>query len=205
MRRTANRRFHRALRPMLFAAAALAAAPAAAEDNETAHPWFVGVFGGFGLNTSFSQIFVNPFGMSRTEDYIAVVTVGREVGRVFDRRLSFELEGMYAYHFGRQEFHEFSTTAYARWHRFPWNRSIDTTLAFGIGPRYVTEEPLMETDKGWHSKILNQLNVEITGALPEYPDDQLVIRLQHRSGIFGLIDGVRDGSNFVTLGYKRYF
>jgi len=203
----ADRRLRRALRPVLLVAAVLAAHAARAQDatETTAHPWFVGAFAGIGLNTSFSQIFINPTGMSRTEDNIAVLTVGREVGRAFDRRMSFELEAMYARHFGRQDIDEFSATIYARWHRFPWNSTIDTTLAFGIGPRYVTEEPLMEIEKGWHTKILNQLNVEITGALPEYPDDQLVIRLQHRSGIFGLIDGVRDGSNFVTLGYKRYF
>jgi len=208
MRLAPRRRVYWALHLAACAAASLAAAAptaAADADAETKHPWFVGAFAGIGLNTSFSQIFINPTGMSRTEDNIAVLTAGREVGRAFDRRMSFELEGMYAYHFGRQEFHEVSATVYARWHQFPWHRWVSTTLAFGIGPRYVTEVPLMESDKGWDSQILNQLNVEITSAFPGYPEDQFVVRLQHRSGIFGLIDGVRDGSNFVTLGYKRYF
>jgi hypothetical protein len=176
-----------------------------ADGRTRERPWFFGVFGGVGLSNSFSEIVLNPFGASRTNDDVAVVTVGREFARAFDNDLSFEVEAMYAYHFNRQEYHEVSATVYARWHLFPWNSWLTTTLAFGVGPRYVTDYPKMETEKGFYSRVLNQANVEITAALPEYPEHQLVLRLQHRSGIFGLIDGVRDGSDFVTLGYKHYF
>jgi len=32
-----------------------------------------------------------------------------------------------------------------------------------------------------------------------------VLRIQHRSGIFGTMGGVTDGSNFMTAGLRHFF
>lgn len=95
-----------------------------------------------------------------------------------------------------------------RWTWFPWNDTVKTTLAFADGPSYASEidsQERIQSGNGRGSNFLNFASPEITFALPGHPDDQLVLRDEHRSGIFGLINGVHDASSFITIGYRRLF
>ena len=168
----------------------------AAEDPK----WSVAVFGGEGTDDSFSDIVENLFAVDGNTERLLAIALRRRVGG-FGDHLWFELEGMYGHHYGSQRYGEFGIALYARVHDFPWDDYIVTTMAAGVGPSITTRQSELEFDKtGIRQKTLNQLNLELTLALPEYPDYALLGRLQHRSGIFGTINGVDDASNFVSLG-----
>ena len=95
-----------------------------------------------------------------------------------------------------------------RWSRFPWNDIVATTIAFADGPSMASEvdtEERLRSRNGRGSDFLNFASPEITLALPNHPETQLVFRYQHRSGIFGVINGVDEGSSFACIGFRRLF
>lgn len=95
-----------------------------------------------------------------------------------------------------------------RWTRFPWNNIVATTIALSDGPSMASEidrEERVRSQNGHGSDLLNFASPEITFALPDHPEDQLVFRYQHRSGIFGVINGVDEASSFACIGFRRLF
>ncbi|MCX7354780.1 MAG: hypothetical protein NTY59_08130 [Alphaproteobacteria bacterium] len=138
-------------------------------------------------------------------DRLVALTIDRELGRIGHGALGFGVEGQYAFHWGQENYNEWSLAAVARWHDFLWNKWIVTTFAFATGPSYTNIIPPIEANKGITTQWLNQADLEFTFALPSQPWNQVFFRMEHRSGIFGLIDGAGDGSNFLTLGYRYHF
>lgn len=165
----------------------------------------VTIFMGEGTENNFSNVLENFFDVEGSTDHVVGLAASRLLGW-YGRSLSFEAELMYAYHYGREVYHEIGTAAYARWHDFPWNDYVLTTMAVGMGPSYTTEFPQLERQPdGSRSRLLNQFNLQASFALPAYPETALVARLQHRSGMFGAFNGVTDASNFLTLGLRYEF
>lgn len=211
----ATDRMRRWLLPALLAVA-LAAGARAGEDvapsgwrsigADDAGAWSLALFGGEGTDRNFSETLSNPFAGDTTGDLLVALAGARELFRYRDM-LSIEVEAMYGYHFGREDYHEVGTALYARWRDFPWNETLVTTFALGLGPSYTTIYPELETqaDPGDRSRWLNQFNIEATFALPRDPSTALLFRLQHRSGVFGTFGGVWDASNFLTIGLRRQF
>lgn len=196
-------------------AAALASFGAGAVHASTTSNWrapaaddrlyAVTIFMGEGTEDNFSSIIEDLFDVEGSTDHVLGLTGSRLLGW-YGRSLSFEAEAMYAWHYGRETYHEVGAAVYARWHRFPWNDYLLTTAAIGMGPSYTTEFPQLERQPdGSRSRILSQLNLQTTFALPSYPEIALVARLQHRSGMFGAFNGVTDASNFLTLGLRYEF
>ena len=93
-----------------------------------------------------------------------------------------------------------------RWRRLPWNHVLATSLAIGDGLSYVSRVPDVEiftTEVGGTSQLLNYLMLEMTLAVPSLPYVQLVGRIHHRSGMFGVFgDAQESGSNAVGLGLR---
>jgi len=165
--------------------------------SETADtPYAIAVFGGEGTERNFSDTIENLHRFENSSDHLVAVAATQELAWFRDQ-LSIEGEVMYGYHFGRDEYHEFGVALFARWHDFPWNDYVLTTFAIGLGPSYTTEFPVLETqdDPTNRSRILNQFNLELTMAPPSHPTTSLMLRLQHRSGMFGFYGGVWDASN----------
>jgi hypothetical protein len=122
--------------------------------------------------------------------------------------LSWELEAQVVQHSGRQDHQEFNLLLNARWSRFPWDNFIDTSAALGWGQSFATTVPPLEprSDRDEQStRLLNYLLVEIDFAPPSRPEWGLVLRLHHRSGVFGLYNGVNGGSNFIGAGIRYQF
>ncbi len=162
--------------------------------------WSVAVFGGEGTNDSFSDIVGQLFNVDGNSERVLAAALRRRIGG-FGNHLWFELEAMYGQHYGSQRYGEFGIALNGRVHDFPWDHFVVTTMAVGLGPSITTRQSQLEFQKtGIRQKTLNQLNLELTLALPDYPNYALLGRLQHRSGIFGTINGVDDASNFVSLG-----
>ena len=97
----------------------------------------------------------------------------------------------------------------ARWSRFPWSKYVHTTFAIGDGLSYSSEIPSRELDPGkpdgdYHN-VLNYIAMEATLSLPKHRDWQLVYRLHHRSGVFGLMGADNEGTTAMQLGIRHYF
>jgi hypothetical protein len=155
-------------------------------------------------NGQLHSIWESPF-----SDWTRSNFIGTAVSREFAQTghyLSWELEGQAIKHFGKQDHIEFTGAVAARWKLFPWNDFIVTTAAVAEGLSYATEIPTVEKRRNRNeSKLLNYIFIELTFALPSEPDVALVARLHHRSGVFGLFNGVRDGSNFLGAGIRWRF
>ena len=131
--------------------------------------------------------------------------------RLFDltEHLSLELEANVARRFGDAELWEFALPLVFRWDYFPWNDYVYTTIGLAvIGPSYATEISDSERRKAHNekgSKLLNYFAPEITLSPPDNPSFAFIGRVHHRSGAFGLINGVSGGSSYVSLGVRYRF
>jgi len=103
--------------------------------------------------------------------------------------------------------YEFDPSIMFRWANFPWNAYIHTSFALAEGVSYDTSIPAIEKKgNNTHTKhLLNFMVVEITLAIPHYPRLQLVGRIHHRSGAFGLYHAGNTGSNDLALGIRYLF
>ncbi len=93
---------------------------------------------------------------------------------------------------------------------FPWDNYLRTSLAFGEGLSYASNEIYVEnndTAGGSSPRFLDFLTFEFTIALPQYPYLELVGRIHHRSGAWGTFHSFKDhpGSNNVGIGIRYYF
>lgn len=136
----------------------------------------------------------------------AVIAVGEKIGNLYSK-IDFELEGQIARHFAGQRLWEFNALIVARWLYFPWNDTVKTSFAVGEGLSYASETPAFEEkDHGEKTNaFLNYLMFEFAFALPQCPRWSLVTRIHHRSGIYGLFNGVYGASNAIGLGIRYHF
>lgn len=105
--------------------------------------------------------------------------------------------------------YEFNPFVMLRWQHFPWDKYITTTFGFAEGVSWASRLPAREirdTKKAENArKFLNLLLFEVTTALPSHPDWQVVYRVHHRSGVFGLYSPGITGSTAVQLGIRHQF
>jgi len=102
--------------------------------------------------------------------------------------------------------YEFNPYIEGRWANFPWNKYVNTSFAIGEGISYDTSIPSLEGKSSENTKrLLNYLLLEATFAPPSYPQLQIVARIHHRSGCFGLYHAGNTGSNAIGLGIRYLF
>ncbi len=145
-----------------------------------------------------------PPSINFVDAYVLVGALAWTIKRFYDDALTLEIEGQAAKYSGIQEHTEFNVTVAGRWHDFPWNESVETSFAFGLGPSWATKIP--EAEVQIHGTT-EQFLVYWFGEIALGPPDEnwaVVFRLHHRSKAFGLIaeDG---GSNTVAAGLKIRF
>lgn len=144
---------------------------------------------------------------SRLDSHYQLLGIGlsRRLGG-YRHYLDYEVEGQVVKHTAGMHHMEFNAVFILRWLPFPWDDTLDTSLAFGEGISYATRVPEYEATHHEHSaEVLNYLLVELAVALPRAPNWSIVARVHHRSGIYTLIDNVRGASNFIGLGVKYRF
>ncbi|ALP51943.1 hypothetical protein Tel_01650 [Candidatus Tenderia electrophaga] len=149
--------------------------------------------------------------VSKPIDYLDSYMVTVALGRAFafaSPSHQWEWEAQLVKHFSRQHHWELNALVIYRWQRFPWHRVLRTTLALGDGLSYASEVPPLEaashTNEG-ATRLLNYILVEMTAAPPQVTDWSLVVRVHHRSGVYGLFDDVEGGSNVIGVGIKFHF
>jgi hypothetical protein len=102
--------------------------------------------------------------------------------------------------------YEFNPYVEGRWANFPWNSYVNTSFAIGEGISYATSVPSLEKKSSEDTKrLLNYLMLEATLASPDNPRWQLVARIHHRSGMFGVYHAGNTGSNDIGLGIRYLF
>lgn len=171
--------------------------------NERDH-WYLTCYGGAVSADTIIDV------MSGNADYggsynLIAAALGREIGR-FGEHVSFELEGQAVKHFGGEDYLEFNGVIVGRWQTFPWKEHVKTSVAVGEGLSYATDIPEVERkDHNNVSRLLNYLSFETAFSLPEIPQWSLIVRLHHRSGVFGLFKGVYGASNALCAGIRYDF
>ena len=172
------------------------------KDDIKQHKWLLTVYGGAHAQDTIEDVFTFN-AKFEDNDYIAVAALAREFWRYKDY-ISFEAEGQIGKHFNNDTFWEFNGLIIGRWHLFPWDKYVDTSLAVGDGLSCYTEISKVEKDDDDDAqKTLNYLLFELALGLPQYPRWDLVVRIHHRSSVFGLYGA--GGSNYVTGGIKFSF
>ena len=139
---------------------------------------------------------------------------GLDVGRVVVRELNEWPIDIVAHvglarHFEQDkgsDFFQYRAYLKAYWTRFPWNEHIRTRIGVGEGLSYCQHVPHVERSERNHhtgeSHLLNYMDITVSvnaGDLfncRELDHCWLGTGLSHRSGIYGLINGVNGGSNY---------
>lgn len=175
----------------------------AASEAAPNHEWHVGVYGGKVTDNTMQQIIEGD--VNFVDSKFLVVVLGKNLTTYKDL-IGVEAEGQMAKHWGMQDHYEFNGVVFLRWLPFPWDKYLDTSFAVGEGFSYATKKPEVEImNDGKTAKFLNYLGFELDFAVPGAPNYSFFTRLHHRSGIFGLIDGVHGGSNALGAGFKYSF
>ena len=172
------------------------------ENDTKRFDWFLTVYGGAHAQDDIGDVFtLQP--KFEDNDYLVVVALARELWH-FKKYISFELEGQIGKHFNNDTFWEFNGLIIGRWHVFPWDKYFDTSFAVGDGISHYTEVSKVEkADDEDSQRTINYLLFELALGLPQHPRWDVVLRIHHRSGIFGVYEG--GGSNYVTGGFKFSF
>ena len=137
--------------------------------------------------------------------------VGAALARELYRNdfVSVEAEGGLGHQFGGgNDTTQVWAALYGRWHAFPWNHIVRTSVAGSLGVNYQfsdTPFEIAETTAGTSKKLLHYFSPEITFGLPERPNEDLVFRVHHRSSFFEAFGCDGCGSNVVTVGLRKRF
>lgn len=119
-----------------------------------------------------------------------------------------ELESQLSNHVGEQSHYEFNFLITFRLSYDTAHHSFPLSFAFGNGISYATRVPKIEESSRTNtnaSKLLNYLLLEVAADIPRVSDWKIVGRIHHRSGVFGLFNNVRGGSNVMAAGIRHYF
>jgi hypothetical protein len=177
------------------------------------------VFVGVASETNFAEILYSPWTAELNDIGVIGASYSHRVGTVNELAgnfglgqigddLTVETEAGASVRFGDENLGEAWVGLYLRYDDLPWNDTIYTTIAANTGVSLLTEISEFEEgrdSKGRSSVLLHYLGPEVTFANPENKDLELVIRYHHRSGVFGLFDGVVSGSTFIGAGIRVRF
>jgi hypothetical protein len=175
------------------------------------------VFGGVAADTNFYQLIYSPWtakltdigviGASYSHRFGTLNEVIGDIGQIGD---DFTIDGEVgtSVRFGDESLGEGWTALYLRYDGLPWNDMVYTTIGVNTGLSYLTDISEFERGRdgeGKASKLLHYMGPELTFADPANKDLELVLRYHHRSGVFGLFDGVVSGSTFISAGIRVRF
>lgn len=187
-----------ALVPVLAGSAASALAqdiPAGAQPT----PWSVTGWGAWGTDGVIEDLPGITSNFEKT--WLVGVGLTREIGRT-GQVFVWEIEGIAVKHFGEQYHWEADLALGVRWIDPFWNGSF----AAHSGVSFASELPVFEERIDPPTrKTMHFLGFEAAFAGKEDPSREIVLRLHHRSGAYGLYGTNQGGSNYVALGIRKRF
>jgi len=178
------------------------------------HPWSILYYYGVTVNNPLINVLTFN-NLDRWPENIQTVELAKTLDRAnFLRRLVnplvdvVQLAGNVTIRHGRDQHTIYELDPYLifRWANLPWNHYVDTSLALAEGVSYVSSVPAIEKrDNDNTKRLLNYLMFEATFAMPSHPQLQLLARIHHRSGAYGLYGAGNTGSNDIGLGIRYLF
>jgi hypothetical protein len=200
----------------LVGAGCLAGAPAAAwSPGDLFKPCegdcAVAIYSGVYIQDSLTDLWSSPsFPWDwdyASDDHLIATTVSR-VTWEFWRHWTMEPEFGIGQRYGRESATEIWGAFFFRYHGFPWDRHLLTTVAISTGLNWASEITDVERDRandGEGSQVMHFFAPEVTFALPSHPNTELMIRIHHRSGVFGLVSDAFGGAQYATVGLRFRF
>lgn len=187
----------------LLAGLAMSGKPALAVQDSETRRWAGTFWSAWGADGEIEDI---PGVTSEfTETWFAGFGLSREFARS-GRHFGWEIEADLIKHFGWQTHVEGDVAVVLRWDGLRWGDRLEGSVAIAEGLSLASRVPAMEAELGGvDTRLLNFLAIEIDFARVASPANRLVLRLHHRSGVFGAFDGTFGGSNFYALGVRRRF
>lgn len=168
-------------------------------------PWSATLYAGPGTDHNFTQILGKPI-IADGHNYGSGFTVNNVMlGLAVDRRLvrlgwgfSFAAEGqLTAYSFG----HPYGTGALGLGLQF--NDLPGATISAFTGPSLAVNPP---GPPRFHGKaLLNYIGLEFAIRIPHSPGWDIVTRVYHRSGVWGIYSLDLDESTMVGVGLRKRF
>lgn len=145
--------------------------------------------------------------VDQLDSYLAVMAWSKAY-QFQSTKHQWELEAQLGKHYRGQSHLELNLLAIYRWQKTPWDNILKTSFAIGDGLSYASDVPPLEaashTNTG-AARLLNYIMFEMTAAPPQAKDWAMVVRVHHRSGVDGLFNDVKGGSNVIAIGLKfRY-
>ena len=161
-------------------------------------------YGGKFVDVTFRSIVFRQITDYR-DSYIWVTALNYKLGALLGP-IDIETEAQIAKHTGLQNHFEVNVLVIARREVVLWG-AFSISMAFGDGFSLTSEVPRLEQEENPDStKFLQYLLAELVFGLPAISwHPRLMIRVHHRSGVFGLYCEETCGSNFVTYGIKVEF
>lgn len=181
-------------------------------DNTYYPKWFVLLYLGKMTNDNLGQVMMLDYTLDK--DTLYSIEIGKELSpcNIFrkylqpvvstvDVRANFTvLDDTYG------TIYQFNPYFALNWNNFIWCRYVKTTLTFGEGFSYVTKIPYAEVhNSDEEKKLLNFLLFEVAFALPSRPRWELIARIHHRSGAFGLYHANNTGSTAIGAALRYRF
>lgn len=143
-----------------------------------------------------------------SSDRFVAFTLSRRVATILSR-IDIEPEVGFGRRFGRQEgVFELWGAVYGRYRGFPWDEWLTTTIALSTGLNWASEVSDLEAERSNDTggyQWQHFFSPEVTFALPSRPDVELLFRLHHRSGGYGLINDAGGASQYGTVGLRWRF
>lgn len=170
----------------------------------------VALYGGNYVENSMGEVLVTdpelPFTWDYQEDHFIGTAISRDVGQLWRFRL--EPEVGIGQRFGQQSATEVWGALFFRYRGFPWDDVVTTTIAFSTGLNWASEVTAIEQERakdGEGSQVMHFFSPEVTLALPQAPDVELMFRFHHRSGVFGIVSDAFGGAQYGTVGLRVRF
>lgn len=171
----------------------------------------VAAYAGWYVEEGMSDIFVSdpetPLSWTYAGDHLLAGTVSRRIATLW-RHVDVEPEFGIGKRFGKQGETEVWGAFFFRWRGFPWDDRLITTVAVSTGMNFVTHVSGVEQKRardGEGDRWMHFFAPEVTFALPSHPDVELLFRLHHRSGVFGLVSDAWGGAQYATIGLRWRF
>lgn len=133
-------------------------------------------------------------------------TVGVSQTVFNSKYIDLELETQISKHYEQMNAFSLGTAFVVRWTVMPWDRILPGSFGIGNGISYSTVHLDVETSAIQRtSKLLYHIVLEYEFRWFRESSWSGFIRDQHRSGIFGVFDGVTGGSDYLCAGVRYRF
>src|SRR5271170_7886728 len=155
------------------------------------------------------HVVYKPQDVQLASSYLVAANVDYRIHKFTDWPLQFEGEFDVAKRFDGADEFDIVLAPFVRWTSFPWNKFLYTNARVSaLGLSFATGVSAWERINSGNNRGSNFQQfgaIEMTFAARENARSEVFFRVHHRSGIFGLINGVIGGSNYLACGFRIFW